>query len=70
MAALLVRHRAEQKKVSERLGEAWHEHGLIFPSKVGTPLAPDNFSHEGRPRALAPARASTLGRVAPREPNS
>ena len=23
----------------------WRDHGLLFPSEVGTPLDPDNFSH-------------------------
>ncbi|MEV4672134.1 site-specific integrase [Actinomadura sp. NPDC049382] len=27
------------------LGEAWQDHGLVFPSEVGTPTDPDNFSH-------------------------
>ena len=27
------------------VGEAWEDHGLIFPSEVGTPLDPDNISH-------------------------
>ena len=35
------RHEIERKEA----GAAWQEHGLIFPSAVGTPLDPDNFSH-------------------------
>ena len=27
------------------VGEAWEDHGLIFPIEVGTPLDPDNVSH-------------------------
>ncbi len=27
------------------MGEAWEDHGLVFPSEVGTPLDPDNVSH-------------------------
>ena len=27
------------------VGEAWEDHGLVFPSEVGTPLDPDNVSH-------------------------
>ena len=27
------------------VGEAWEDHGLIFPSEVDTPLDPDNVSH-------------------------
>ena len=26
-----------------KVGERWQEHGLIFPSKVGTPLHPSNM---------------------------
>lgn len=42
---LLRRHRAS--RVEERLavGEAWADHGLVFPSELGTPLDPDNVSH-------------------------
>ncbi|WP_339156569.1 tyrosine-type recombinase/integrase [Actinomadura luteofluorescens] len=36
---------AEQAKARLALGEAWQDHGLIFPSEVGTPTDPDNFSH-------------------------
>jgi integrase len=42
---LLRRHRARQAGERLAAGEAWQDHGLIFPSEVGTPLDPDNFSH-------------------------
>ncbi len=42
---LLRRHRARQAEERLAAGEAWQDHGLIFPSEVGTPLDPDNFSH-------------------------
>ncbi|MES9602140.1 tyrosine-type recombinase/integrase [Actinomadura sp. NPDC000929] len=35
----------DQAEVRLALGEAWQDHELIFPSEVGTPTAPDNFSH-------------------------
>ena len=41
----LRRHRALQAQERIALGEAWQDHGLIFPSEVGTPLDPDNISH-------------------------
>jgi integrase len=42
---ILRRHRARQAEDRLAAGEAWQDHGLIFPSEVGTPLDPDNFSH-------------------------
>ena len=41
----LVAHRARQHEERLGLGAAWQDHGLIFPSEVGTPMDPDNFSH-------------------------
>jgi len=34
-----------QKKERDAAGDGWKEHGLMFPSEVGTPQDPDNFSH-------------------------
>ncbi|HEY6595107.1 MAG TPA: tyrosine-type recombinase/integrase [Asanoa sp.] len=42
---LLRRHQAQQADERLAAGEGWQDHGLIFPSEVGTPLDPDNFSH-------------------------
>ena len=42
---LLRRHRVRQAEDRIAVGEAWEDYGLIFPSKVGTPLDPDNVSH-------------------------
>jgi integrase len=42
---VLRRHRARQAQEQLRIGSAWRDHGLIFPSEAGTPLDPDNFSH-------------------------
>jgi integrase len=36
-------HRARQRRERERKGDAWREHGLVFPSAVGTPLTPRNL---------------------------
>ncbi|MEV4001708.1 site-specific integrase [Actinomadura sp. NPDC049753] len=44
MSKLRALH-ADQAKARLALGEAWQDHGLIFPSEVGTPTDPDNFSH-------------------------
>lgn len=33
-----------ERQDERRLIEDWKEHGLIFPSNVGTPLAPSNFN--------------------------
>lgn len=45
LLTLLRRHRAKQVEQRLAAGEAWQDHGLIFPSEVGTPMDPDNFSH-------------------------
>jgi integrase len=42
---LLRQHRARLAEERIAIGEAWHDHGLIFPSQTGTPLDPDNISH-------------------------
>jgi integrase len=42
---LLRQHRARLAGERIAVGEAWHDHGLIFPSQIGTPLDPDNISH-------------------------
>lgn len=42
---LLRRHRARLAEERMAVGEAWQDHGLIFPSELGTPLDPDNVSH-------------------------
>ena len=42
---LLRRHRVRQAEERMAVGEAWEDHGLIFPSELGTPLDPDNVSH-------------------------
>ena len=42
---LLRQHRARLAEERIAIGEAWQDHGLIFPSQTGTPLDPDNISH-------------------------
>jgi integrase len=45
LVVALRRHLAPQAHERLTAGSAWHDHGLLFPSEVGTPLDPDNFSH-------------------------
>ena len=45
LVELLRRHRVRQAAERMAVGEAWEDHGLVFPSEVGTPLDPDNVSH-------------------------
>jgi integrase len=45
LIALLRQHRAGLAEERIAIGEAWQDHGLIFPSHIGTPLDPDNISH-------------------------
>jgi integrase len=44
MRAALQLHQAQTREEAAHLGEAWREHGLIFPSEVGTPLTPRNVT--------------------------
>jgi integrase len=36
-------HRERQKTERAQAGTDWQEHGLIFPSRIGTPMEPDNL---------------------------
>jgi integrase len=36
-------HRERQKTERAHAGVDWQEHGLIFPSRIGTPMEPDNL---------------------------
>jgi integrase len=40
----LIEHRDLQAKERAEHAEAWQEHGLVFPSEVGTPMEPRNLS--------------------------
>lgn len=37
-------HRERQAEERRRAGEAWRDHGLVFPSSVGTPMEPRNLN--------------------------
>jgi integrase len=39
----LKRHKAAQDQEKLRNDGLWRDHGLVFPSQVGTPMGPDNF---------------------------
>ena len=42
----LSAHQARQDAQRRRLGVAWHEHGLVFTSTVGTPVSARNLDRE------------------------
>jgi integrase len=63
LVELLRRHRARRAEERLAAGEAWQDHGLVFPSEVGTPLDPDNFSH----RLSALCKRAGLGHWHPHE---
>jgi len=42
--ATLEVHRDLQEKERVELGEDWKDHGLVFPSELGTPMEPRNLS--------------------------
>lgn len=42
LVAALVEHRRRQAAERLAIGELWQDHGLIFPSEMGTPLDPSN----------------------------
>jgi integrase len=39
----LRQHSMRQEDERKQLGSAWREHGLVFPSEVGTPMSPSNM---------------------------
>lgn len=43
IVAVLRAHYAAQQEDRERLGAAWSDQGLVFPSEVGTPINPRNL---------------------------
>lgn len=45
LVELLRKHRARQTEERIAAGRAYQDRGLIFPTEIGTPLDPDNFSH-------------------------
>lgn len=36
-------HLRRQQDERDEAGEDWHDHGLVFPPRVGTPMEPDNL---------------------------
>ncbi|MEH1011727.1 site-specific integrase [Micromonospora sp. CPCC 206060] len=40
----LLDHQERQRRERERLAEVWRDHGLVFPSEVGTPMEPRNLN--------------------------
>ncbi|MEU0150339.1 tyrosine-type recombinase/integrase [Micromonospora fulviviridis] len=41
---VLLDHQERQRKERARLAEVWQDHGLVFPSEVGTPMEPRNLN--------------------------
>jgi integrase len=72
VAELLAEHRGEVNELRRFVGDRWQDHGLVFPSQVGTPLEERNVLRRfqkvcesiGLPRlrlyALRHTRASLL----------
>jgi len=57
----LREHRRQQFTERANAGPNWKEHGLVFPTRIGTPMEPDNLRRSwGRIRTAAgsPAPAS------------
>ena len=52
--AALRELRAQQDRERAAVGPRWHEQGLVFISRYGTPLSPDNIRRDFR-RAIASA---------------
>ncbi|MDP9343717.1 MAG: site-specific integrase [Actinomycetota bacterium] len=44
LVATLQAHRTRQAAERLRRGDGWRDHGLVFPSEVGTPLEPRNLT--------------------------
>lgn len=58
--------RSQQAAEKRTAGEAWKEHGLVFSSKVGTPLDPSHVRRDFR-RAIKEAEGITAADWTPRE---
>ena len=43
LLSALKAHRTRQLEERLKLGAAWQDHGLVFPSSVGTPMSPRNL---------------------------
>jgi integrase len=41
---VLLEHRERQRQERDRLAQIWQDHGLVFPSEVGTPMEPRNLN--------------------------
>lgn len=41
---VLLDHQERQRRERERVAEIWQDHGLVFPSEVGTPMEPRNLN--------------------------
>ncbi|WP_224392569.1 tyrosine recombinase XerC [Pseudonocardia sp. ICBG1293] len=46
---VLRKHRAAQSWEASEAGDAWQDHGLVFPSRIGTPMEPDNLRRSWYP---------------------
>jgi integrase len=57
LVEVLRRHGVRQAEERLAAGDAWQDHGLIFPSEVGTPVEPANFTN----RFSALCRGAGLG---------
>lgn len=55
-------HAARQARQRAEAGRKWREHGLVFPSQIGTPMEPDNLrrSWDGSKPPLASRCDSTI----------
>ncbi|WP_301128867.1 site-specific integrase [Streptomyces cacaoi] len=49
VVAALMAHRERQAEERAAAGMEWKEHGLVFTSRVGTPLEPDNLRRSWHP---------------------
>jgi len=63
VVTVLLDHRDRQKKERRVAGSAWEDHGLVFPTPIGTPLDPDNH----RKAFVALTKRAGLGKWHPHE---
>jgi integrase len=62
----LVSHRAQQDADRRNAGRHWQEHGLVFASKLGTPLDPSHVRRDFR-RAIKDVDGLDAAEWTPRE---
>lgn len=63
LVKMLAVHKRRQGEKRLRLGAAWHDHGLVFPTSIGTPFSIPSFTSDYFKPALVKAELLTTYRL-------